>query len=103
MNTKLFISAIAAAAALAANTQAADVIRSGDISTMRQWYGNAGGLSGSDRVGGLSVGTSVVKSGDINSISRWYGNAGGLAGSDRVMGLTRGTTKAVGIEGVKSN
>ena len=103
MHAKLFISAIAAAAALALNAQAADVIHSGDTGTMGRWYGNAGGLSGSDRVGGLSVGKSVVTSGDVNSISRSYGNAGGLTGSDRVTGLIRGTTKAAGIEGAKSN
>ena len=58
MNAKLFISAIAAAAALALNAQAADVIHSGDINIVGKWYGNAGGLAGSDRVSGLAVGKS---------------------------------------------
>jgi len=50
MRTKLLLSAIAAAAAIAANGYAADVVTSGDLSTVDKWYGNAGGLQGTDRV-----------------------------------------------------
>ncbi len=54
MRTKLLLSAIAAAAAIAANAYAADVVTSGDLGTVDKWYGNAGGLQGTDRVMYLS-------------------------------------------------
>jgi hypothetical protein len=50
MRTKLLLSAIAAATAIAANAYAADTVTSGDLSTVDKWYGNAGGLQGTDRV-----------------------------------------------------
>jgi len=59
-NTKLFVSAMAVAAAFALNVHAADEIHSGDLNSMNKWYGNAGGLTDSDRVTGLKVGTSKV-------------------------------------------
>ena len=48
------------AAALSVSSYAADVVTSGDVESVRQWYGHAGGLAGSDRVGGLRVGSSKV-------------------------------------------
>ena len=60
MRTKLFLSAIAACTAIAANAYAADVVTSGDLATMDKWYGNAGGLQGSDRVTYLNASRAKV-------------------------------------------
>jgi len=60
MNTKLLVAAAVVAAALSANAVAADVVTSGDLGTVNQWYGRAGGLAGSDRVSGLAAGSSRV-------------------------------------------
>ncbi len=60
MNTKLLISAIAAAAAFAVNAHAAGVVTSGDVSTIDKWYGRAGGLTDTDRVTALKGGTTQV-------------------------------------------
>ena len=38
-----------------------DVLKSGDVDQMSQWYGNAGGLQGSDRVTVLGRSTSGAK------------------------------------------
>ena len=35
-------------------------MHSGDVDSMAKWYGNAGGLAGSDRVMGLRTGSSTV-------------------------------------------
>src|SRR4051812_9275554 len=53
MRTKLLISAAALAAAFAGNLYAADVVTTGDLNNIGQWYGRAGGLAGSDRVTGF--------------------------------------------------
>jgi hypothetical protein len=60
MNTKLLISAIAAAAALSVNAYAADLVTSTDTDTIAKSYGRAGGLVGADRVSGLQAGTAQV-------------------------------------------
>ena len=60
MNAKLLLSAIAVAATLGTSAYAADIVTSGDLSTVNQWYGRAGGLAGSDRIGALHTGNSTV-------------------------------------------
>src|SRR5215472_7645448 len=55
MNAKSLLSAIATAAALCTSAYAADTVTTGDLSTVNQWYGRAGGLTGSDRVGQLHL------------------------------------------------
>lgn len=60
MNAKLLFSAVAAAAAFSINVHAANVVTSGDIDAMSHWYGQGGGLVGSDRVSGLHTGTTKV-------------------------------------------
>jgi hypothetical protein len=60
LNTKLFVSAIAVAAAFAVNAHAADELHSGDLNTVDKWYGRAGGLTDADRVTSLTVGRSKV-------------------------------------------
>jgi len=60
MNAKFLLSAVAVAAALCGSAYAADIVTSGDLSTVGKWYGRAGGLAGSDRVGGLQAGQSTV-------------------------------------------
>ena len=57
MNTKLFVSAIAVAAAFAMNGHAANLVSSTDPSTIAKSYGRAGGLADGDRVTGLTAGT----------------------------------------------
>jgi hypothetical protein len=53
--TKLLMSVIAASAALSINAAfAQSTLKAGDVSQMGHWYGRAGGLVGSDRVGGLT-------------------------------------------------
>jgi len=60
MNAKLLISAVALAAGFSVNVNAANVVTSGDVDAMSHWYGQAGGLVGSDRVSGLHTGTTKV-------------------------------------------
>jgi len=60
MNAKLLLSAIAVAAALGTSAYAADIVTQGDLSTVDKWYGRAGGLAGSDRLGALHTGSSTV-------------------------------------------
>ena len=60
MNAKLLLSAIAVAAALSGSAYAADTVMSADLSTVDKWYGRAGGLAGSDRVGALHAGNATV-------------------------------------------
>lgn len=60
MNLKPLVWVFPLAAALSASGYAADVVTSGDTSTMDQWYGRAGGLVGSDRVSGLHSGSAKV-------------------------------------------
>ena len=60
MNRKSLLSAIALATMLAGSAYAADIVTTGDVSNADKWYGRAGGLAGSDRVGGLRVGDSKV-------------------------------------------
>ena len=60
MNAKLLLSAIAVAATLGGSAYAADIVTSGDLSTVDQWYGRAGGLAGSDRISALHTGNSTV-------------------------------------------
>jgi hypothetical protein len=60
MNAKYIVSAIAAVAALSINAYAADIVTSSDSDTISRSFGRAGGLAGSDRVGGLQTGTARV-------------------------------------------
>ncbi len=52
---KLLASAVAAAAAIGITTAFADssVLTAGDVSTIDQWYGRAGGLVGAQRIAAL--------------------------------------------------
>jgi opacity protein-like surface antigen len=60
MNSKFLISAIAVAAALSGSAYAADIVSTGDLSSVDKWYGRAGGLAGSDRVSQLHTGDTKV-------------------------------------------
>ena len=60
MNVKFLLSAVTLAAALGSTAYAADIVTSGDLSTVDKWYGRGGGLVGSDRVGTLHAGNSTV-------------------------------------------
>ena len=60
MNTKLLVSAAVLGAVLSVNAFAADLVTTGDVNTVNQWYGRAGGLAGSDRVSNLTAGTTKV-------------------------------------------
>ena len=60
MNAKFLLSAIAVAATLGGSAYGADIVTSGDLKSVDKWYGRAGGLAGSDRVGALNVGESTV-------------------------------------------
>ena len=60
MNRKSLLSAIAFAATFAGSAYAADVVTTGDVNSVGQWYGRAGGLTGSDRVHGLRPGDAKV-------------------------------------------
>jgi len=60
MNAKHLFWAFTMAAALSAPGYAADVVTSGDVDSMGKWYGNGGGLVGSDRVTGLHTGSTKV-------------------------------------------
>jgi opacity protein-like surface antigen len=55
MRNKLMLSAAVAAAALGSAAAFADssVLKAGDIATAQHWYGRAGGLVGSERIGAL--------------------------------------------------
>jgi opacity protein-like surface antigen len=60
MNRKSLLLAIAFATAFAGSAYAADVVTTGDVNSVGQWYGRAGGLTGSDRVHGLHAGDGKV-------------------------------------------
>jgi hypothetical protein len=118
MRTKLLLSAIAAATAIAANVYAADVVTSGDLGTIDRWYGNAGGLQGTDRV--MYLGTSQTKVGiaydkDVaertnmqrgeathNEVGVSY-DADVAARTNMQRGATPTGKATAGIEGAKSN
>jgi hypothetical protein len=119
MNTKLLISAIAAAAALSINAYAADQVTSSDANTIANGFGRAGGLAGSDRVSGLKAGSKQVGVAyDADVATRT--NMPRAQGSARTVGVTydadvaartnmpRGgdaqySNKAAGVEGTKAN
>jgi len=119
MNSKLLISAIAAAAALAVNAHAAGVVTSGDLGTVDKWYGRAGGLTDTDRVGALKAGsTKVGVSYDADVTART--NMPRAQGTNSDVGVSydadvaartnmprgedaAGQANAAGIEGAKSN
>lgn len=118
MNSKLLISAMAAAAAFAVNVHAAEVVTSGNLNTVDKWYGRAGGLTDTDRVvTGLSAsGTKVGISYDADVAARTNMKRGEAANGQ--VGVTydadvaartnmqRGQDtqpKAAGIEGAKQN
>jgi len=60
MNMRTLLSAIALATALGGTAGAADIVSGGDLRSVDKWYGRAGGLTGSDRVGALSTGDAKV-------------------------------------------
>jgi len=119
MNTKLIISAVAAAAAFALSAHAADVVTSGDLKSIDKWYGRAGGLTDADRVTGVSAGaTKVGVSYDADVAARTSMPRGqathnqvGVSYDADVAARTNmprgadaaGQAKAAGIEGSKSN
>jgi len=119
MNSKLLISAIAAAAALTVNAYAGEVVSSGDLSTLDKWYGRAGGVTDIDRVSVLKAGTTKVGvSYDADVAART--NMPRAQAADSNLGVSydtdvaartnmprgqaaTGQGKAAGIEGAKSN
>jgi hypothetical protein len=119
MNSKLLISAIAAAAAFAVSAHAAEVVTSGDLSSVDKWYGRAGGLTDIDRVSALKAGaTKVGISYDADVAARTNMPRGeathnevGVSYDADVAARTNlprgadaaGQAKAAGIEGAKSN
>jgi hypothetical protein len=119
MNAKLLISAMAAAAAFAVNVHATDVVNSGDLNTVNNWYGRAGGLTDADRITGLTAGKSrvgVAYDADVaartnmsraqathNQVGVTYdADVAARTNMQRGVGDT-GDAKAAGIEGAKSN
>ena len=118
MRTKVLLSVIAAATAIAANAYAADVVTSGDLATIDKWYGNAGGLQGTDRVTYLSssrnkVGVTYDK--DVaertnmpraqashNEVDVTY-DADVAARTNMQRAVTPADKATAGIEGTKSN
>jgi opacity protein-like surface antigen len=118
MNAKQLISALAVAAALSVNAYAADVVTTGDTSTIGQWYGRAGGLAGSDRVSGLATSnTKIGVSYDADVAARTNMPRAQATGHDVGVSYdadvatrtnmprnsTTNPAKAAGIEGAKSN
>ena len=119
MNSKLLISAIAAAAAFAVSAHAEDVVTSGDLSTIDKWYGRAGGLTDSDRITALRAGPTKVGISYDADVAARTNMARGQATHNQVgvtydadvatrTNMQRGgdaaaQPKAAGIEGAKSN
>ena len=119
MNAKLLISVIAAAAAFAVNAHAADVVTSGDLSTVDKWYGRAGGLTDADRVSALKAGTTKVGISYDADVAARTNMARGQATHNQVgvtydadvaartnmprTGDAAGQAQAAGTEGAKSN
>lgn len=119
MNAKLFIAAIATAAALGFNAYAADTVTSSSEATIAKSYGRAGGLVGADRVSGLQAGNTqigIAYDADVaartNMPRAEAGNASvGVAYDADVAARTnmpRGAGvqpahKAAGVEGTKAN
>jgi hypothetical protein len=118
MNTKLLISAIAAAAALSLNAYAADQVTSSDANAIANGYGRAGGAIGVDRVHALNSGAQVGVAYDADVATRT--NMPRAQGTASTVGVTydadvaartnmpRGgdapyTSKAAGVEGTKAN
>ena len=117
MRTKLLLSAIAAAA-IAANAYAAETVTSGDLSTLDKWYGNAGGLQGTDRVMylnasrtkvGIAYDKDVAERTNMQRSEATHNEVGVTYDADVAArtNMSRGaapTGKATaGIEGAKSN
>lgn len=50
MKLKLAVAAAICAMSIGSAFAGGDILRSGDVNQMQHWYGNAGGLQGSDRV-----------------------------------------------------
>ena len=118
MRTKLLLSAIAAATAIAANAYAADVVTSGDLATIDKWYGNAGGLQGTDRVMYLNSSRTKIGVAYDKDVAERTSMPRGEASHNEVgvtydadvtarTNMQRATTPAdkatAGIEGSKSN
>jgi len=118
MRTKLLLSAIAAATAIAANAYAAEVVTSGDLSTVDKWYGNAGGLQGTDRVMYLNASRTKVGIAYDKDVADRTNMQRGAATHNEVgvtydadvatrTNMSRGATptgkSTAGIEGNKSN
>jgi len=119
MNTKLFISAIAAAAAFSVAAYAADTVTSSDEATIAKSYGRAGGLVGADRVSGLHTGNAqigIAYDADVATRTNMPRAQGGTAGvgvsydADVAArtnmpraGVNQAPNKAAGVEGTKTN
>lgn len=121
LRNKLCVSVLAAAGALSVGIASAesDALKSGDIGTVGQWYGRAGGMVGSDRVAGLKLHTpsnaplgvswdAEVAARTNMSTDRAPGAGVGVTYDQEVAARTnmpRGTpaVQAVGIEGEKAN
>ena len=119
MNTKLLISAIAAAAALCVNAYAADTVTSSDAATIAKSYGRAGGLVGADRVSGLQAGNvqiGIAYDADVAARTNMPRAQGGTAGVGVAYdadvaartnmprsGVSQAPNKAAGVEGAKAN
>ena len=56
-NMRLALGATLVALSIGSALGAGEVLRTGDVTTMGQWYGRAGGLVGSDRVEGITKAT----------------------------------------------
>ena len=54
LKVQLAVAAAIGALSIGSAVAGGDVLKSGDVDTMSQWYGRAGGLQGSDRVTVLS-------------------------------------------------
>jgi len=117
---KLIASALAATAVLSMNAFAAEgsTVGSSDLQNIDKWYGRAGGLTGSDRVSGLTapakpLGVSWdqdVASRTNMSVNRDNNGTIGVTYDTDVAARTnmgRGTpepaVKAAGVEGAKAN
>lgn len=61
LKVQLAVAAAIGALSIGSAVAGGDVLRSGDVDQMSQWYGNAGGLQGSDRVTVLGKSTTGTK------------------------------------------
>ena len=55
LKVQVAVAAVLGALSLGTAVAGSDILKSGDVDQMSQWYGNAGGLQGSDRVMVLGI------------------------------------------------